>query len=247
MFTPGYLSERQATALNELWRQYAQWGFRVSVTSWPLTVQRGGRLAGQIIGIDPKALAARHASSSSSSSSGVTTPGTLFGFDVTDLQCIDGVLWVVKRPAYFDPTNGVTYGSAYFSHTAGCCDCPDSSGSGGTSPPPPPPPSGGTGGTATCCGRALSADLYLTLSGGNGTVTLSWNGTLWEWSGTLPCGDSVILRYDTGCLLTWSTDGGENFNGTPQGDVDCGPPLRHTSLTIGLGGSCGTLTGDLSE
>ena len=241
-FQPGFLSAADAAALSEMSRALSGQG-EIQVRP-PLSIVRQGWNRQPLIYLQP---AATSSSSSSASSSGASTPGTLFGFDVTDLQCIDGVLWVVKRPAYFDPADGVTYGSAYFSHTAGCCDCPDSSGSGGTSPPPPPPPSGGTGGEASCCGRKLSADLYLTLSGGNGTVTLSWTGTYWQWSGTLPCGNAVIIRYDTGCALTYSEDGGETFNGIPTGTVSCGPPFTHTGLSLGLSAPCGSLTGDLSE
>jgi hypothetical protein len=189
---------------------------------------------------------------SASGASGPTLPGTLFGFDVTDLQCIDGVLWVIKRPAYWDRLGGVTYGSAYYSHTAGCCDCPASSGSGGTSPPPPPPPpSGGTGGTASCCGRALSSTLYATLDGGNGTITLNWDGTYWSGSKALTCGETLYLRYSTGCGLDYSCNG-TVYAPVPAVNptIDCGPPFTHkatfacdmNSVALGcVAGSCGTV------
>jgi hypothetical protein len=55
LFTPGYLSAAGAALLNEMARQYQANGFRIGVTSWPLTVSRPGRLQGTIIGIDPGA------------------------------------------------------------------------------------------------------------------------------------------------------------------------------------------------
>lgn len=55
MFTPGYLSAAGAALLNEMARQYQANGFRIGVTSWPLTVSRPGRMQGTIIGIDPGA------------------------------------------------------------------------------------------------------------------------------------------------------------------------------------------------
>ena len=55
MFTPGYLSAAGAALLNEMARQYQANGFRIGVTSWPLTVSRPGRMQGTIIGIDPVA------------------------------------------------------------------------------------------------------------------------------------------------------------------------------------------------
>ena len=56
MFSPGYLTAAGAALLNEMARQYQANGFRIGVTSWPLTVSRPGRMQGTIIGIDPRAL-----------------------------------------------------------------------------------------------------------------------------------------------------------------------------------------------
>lgn len=56
MFNAGQLTADQAQLLNELLTAYQRYGLRVDVTSWPLTVNRPGRLQGQIIGIDPSAL-----------------------------------------------------------------------------------------------------------------------------------------------------------------------------------------------
>ncbi len=55
MFQSGQLSAEQASLLNEMLKAYQQYGLRVGVTSWPLTIDRPGRLQGQIVGIDPKA------------------------------------------------------------------------------------------------------------------------------------------------------------------------------------------------
>lgn len=55
MFSPGYLTAAGAALLNEMARQYQANGFRIGVTSWPLTVSRPGRMQGTIIGIDPRA------------------------------------------------------------------------------------------------------------------------------------------------------------------------------------------------
>jgi len=56
VFNAGWLTQPQAAALNELWRGYTEYGFALRPTSWPLTVFRAGR-GGQILGIDPSALA----------------------------------------------------------------------------------------------------------------------------------------------------------------------------------------------
>lgn len=54
MFAAGQtLSAEAAAALSEMWRQYLKYGFRVGVTSWPLSRAENGK-AGQVIGIDPK-------------------------------------------------------------------------------------------------------------------------------------------------------------------------------------------------
>lgn len=110
-----------------------------------------------------------------------------------------------------------------------------------------PQPPGGAMASGCCVGQTLPATLKLTLSGGNGTVNLVWNGTAWiSASVTLPCGVTVIFLFGTGCTLTWSTDGGETFAGTPGGTPTCGPPFSWSVTNIALGGGCGTLTGTLA-
>jgi hypothetical protein len=171
--------------------------------------------------------------------SGSGNPLRLVGTIVAGLNCRNGVLWVLLRDHFEDSNGFSSYGPARDGYTAGCCECPTSGSGGG---------SGSSGGTVSCCGRALPTTLTLTLSGGQGTVTLTWDGTRWTNTVTLPCGSTVIFRYDTNCGLTWSTDGGENFNGNPlNGTVNCGPPFTHTGISIGLGAPCGTLTGTVSE
>jgi hypothetical protein len=180
---------------------------------------------------------------SSGSSSGVTTPGTLFGFDVTDLQCINGVLWVVKRPAYWDPVNGVTYGSAYYSHTAGCCDCPASSGS-GTSPPPPPPPPPPI--ETTCCPfNGLPTTLTLTISGGLGSYPLTWNGISWSNGTIAPPGCGVTFKVELECpsvLFLYTTDSGSLSFDVLSYSRTCDPFVISASGTISGTACDGTYT-----
>lgn len=56
MFSAGQLTAQQAALLNEMLKGYQTYGFRLSTTAWPLSVHRSGRLQGQTVGIDPKAL-----------------------------------------------------------------------------------------------------------------------------------------------------------------------------------------------
>lgn len=143
--------------------------------------------------------------------------------------CIDGVCWAV-----YDGVVPPTYDAGPFASpelcSAGC-----------------PPEPGGTMVGGCCVGDVLNATLHLALSGGNGTVNLVWNSTVWVSASTvLPCGVTVIFQFTTSCTLTWSTDGGETFVGSPAGVKDCGPPFSWAVTGIALGGGCGTLTGTLS-
>ena len=242
-FSPGPLSREAAAALTALSRSLS--GQAAISVYPPLALARQGYDGQPVVYLDTSGFVLK---SRSASSSGAATPGALFGFDVTDLQCLDGVLWVVKRPSYWDPANGVTYGAAYYSHTAGCCDCPASSGSGGTSPPPPPPPGGGTGGTATCCGRPLSDTLYAALSGGQGTITLTWDGTHWVGSAALPCGVTLGVRMATSCGVEAEADGGGWAPVPMDGEtLVCGPPFAYSTALLALGAPCGTLSMTISE
>lgn len=240
------LSTEQANLLNEIARGYSTYGFKLGVTSWPLTVHRVGRLAGQIIGIDPKAFRDDDTGDGSGPQHQITF--------VTEI-CLDGTGggYVRKKTVDLDTFDTVdewceaipVCGSGADGNL--CDDLPGSgsgsgSGSGGGGGP------GGTMLSGCCVGQALAATLNLTLSGGNGTVALTWNGTEWLSAETaLPCGLSVIFRFTTACELTWSTDGGESFGGTPGGSKTCGPPFSWSMTGIALGGGCGTLTGTLAE
>lgn len=106
------------------------------------------------------------------------------------------------------------------------------------------------GGTITCCDPdlELAATLYLPLSGGNGTLSLVWDGsTYWQSAAVvLPCGETVEVRFGEGCVIDSRTNGGAWTPGTVDlFSLVCAPFSLGVSLTIG--GGCGTLTGTLSE
>ncbi len=81
------------------------------------------------------------------------------------------------------------------------------------------------GGLVECCERELTAVLNLTLSGGGGTVVLTWNGTYWEGSTTVSA-QTVIFRFFVNCALSshCAITPGSVGNPTP-GTLDCGPPF----------------------
>lgn len=73
--------------------------------------------------------------------------------------------------------------------------------------------SGQGGRQGTCCPGVLIPDvLYASLSGGNGTITLTWNGTHWYGCGVLLCGKTLCLRFSTSCGLEWTCNGGNTWN-----------------------------------
>ncbi len=106
------------------------------------------------------------------------------------------------------------------------------------------------GGTASCCSRALNSYLYLPLSGGNGTLTLVWDGsTYWQTENdeALPCGKTVGVRFNTTCGIDVRVDGGSWTPGSVDLlSLDCGPPFS-VDVSLTIGGGCGTLTGTLAE
>lgn len=144
----------------------------------------------------------------------------------TNYYCIDGVCW-----KYYDGIVPGSYDAGPFS-TPELCDagCPF-------------PPAGE--GEPSCCTGQSFATLTATLSGGEGSKTLTWNGTSWQSAPfTLTCvAGSFILNFSQSCELTWSNDGGETFTGIiPAGSTSCGPPLSSTGWGFAPGGTCGTLT-----
>jgi len=114
------------------------------------------------------------------------------------------------------------------------------------------------GGTASCCSRALNEYLLASLSGGEGTLLLTWDAgnTRWAGSKALSCGETLYLRYSTGCGLTYSCD---NVTYAPATrdltPVSCGPPASDGVYTldmddVGAGcaaGSCGSITATITE
>jgi hypothetical protein len=242
------LTTEQANLLNEIARGYATFGFKLGVTSWPLTVHRVGRLGGQVIGFDPKAL---EESGDGSGSGGQITV-------VIDI-CLDGTGGGYVRRGTIDfDTGGLvaewceaipTCGSG---SNGGLCDdllpVPGSgSGSGGTP----------QGGTATCCSRTLNATLTLSLSGAHGSTTLTWNGTVWAGSKALAggCG-TLYVTFTTGCGLTYSCNNTDFWpaSATPGSEVCTAGGFVSKTFSIDLGEAnagcatgCGVITGVVSE
>jgi hypothetical protein len=111
------------------------------------------------------------------------------------------------------------------------------------------------GGTASCCSRQLNTRLIASLSGGNGSMTLTWDGTYWSGQKTLSCGETLYLRYSTTCVVTFSCNGTNYQPATvPPGSVSCGPPFVDSQTwtcnmdDAGAGcvaGSCGSV--DVTE
>lgn len=117
----------------------------------------------------------------------------------------------------------------------------------------------GEGGVATCCGRALAGELFLTLSGGNGTVNMVWDGTYWSGSRTFG-GCTVDFRYSTDCVLQYRCNPAGSWatatcvpTDPEAGCVACGPPFVGANYAItpsslaGCGCAVGAITGSLSE
>ena len=114
------------------------------------------------------------------------------------------------------------------------------------------------GGNAFCCSRTLNDPLYASLSGGEGSMTMPWNGSnYWQGSKALTCGETLHLRYSGAtCLLEYSCNGSAwitaGRDGTP---LVCGPPFSDgiwscnmDNTMVGcVAGSCGTITATITE
>lgn len=116
------------------------------------------------------------------------------------------------------------------------------------SPPPPPPPP--PGGTLSCCSPEDYYTLRATLDGGHGTMDLTWDGsTYWQGSKALGCGETLHLRYNTGCLIEYSCNGTNWLSVTPLPSITCTPFTDATTYACDMnaggagcaGGSCGTV------
>ncbi len=193
MFSPGYLTAAGAALLNEMARQYQANGFRIGVTSWPLTVSRPGRMQGTIIGIDPKVFVSSAEEINSylldvpclvfSSGAVVGLAGVLVSGDGSSAEC------VVK---------GACVGE-------GC-------GGGSVPPPPPPPPV-----TATMSGTVYEAGSGTPIvgrdvvregpSGSPVTATTNGSGNYTFGSVSGPSLQTVIVD-DNGLGGAHSVDGG---------------------------------------
>jgi hypothetical protein len=110
-----------------------------------------------------------------------------------------------------------------------------------------------TGGVATCCGRALNATLYLTLSSGP-VVPLVWDGANWVGSEVLG-GCTVTFTFYTSCILSYTAPGATSVGATCSGgcSAGCSPGLVaglfriQSGLLTGSACTFGNLTGTVSE
>lgn len=182
------------------------------------------------------------AAASGSGGAGVTV--------VTDV-CLDGSGggYVRKARLLLPPTVGiddqwceavVTCGSGAGGNL--CDDLPPGSGSGSGS--------GSGGGRLSCCPAFAGDTLTATLTG-EGSLTLTWDGTNYEGSKALSCGETIHLRYTSACGLYYSCDGANWVPAiTGFGSRDCGPPVSDASgWTCDMddpsagcaGGSCGSV------
>ena len=114
----------------------------------------------------------------------------------------------------------------------------------------------GAGGALSCCSREGNATMTATLSGGEGTMTLTWDGSsYWQGSKALTCGETLHLRYSTACQLAYSCNG-SSYQAASGGSAPvCGPPLSHGVFTCDMNnglvgcvaGSCGSITVTVTE
>ncbi len=216
MFTPGYLSAAGAALLNEMARQYQANGFRIGVTSWPLTVSRPGRMQGTIIGIDPGAF--RTTTPAAGTGTGASPSLTV----VTDICLSPGGDGGFIRKAIINPVTGEildefceaipTCGSG---ENGGLCDdLPPPSGSGSGSGSGWPPEGCPTGyalhpgnqpWTRTAEDTWTNGTLTMTQAGVNWQIIDSANPScLWEnngWNGTIP-GTFVTFGEVSGNCMT---------------------------------------------
>lgn len=233
MFVAGQpLSASAAALLSEMARQYVANGFRVGVTSWPLTVSRPGRLQGTIIGIDPSAF---RTTAEAGSGSGARPTITA----VYDLCLSPGGGGYVRKRVY-DPLTGAVL-DEYCEAIPTC----GSGESGGLCNDLPPPSGSGSGeaGTidSTCCPSDLLPEtITVTISGGPaaGSYTLTFNAGI----STIPTNviwDGSVLGYAWQLVCSggsWTLTAGAP--GSPGGgtvvQVSCAP-LQLTVTGIYLG------------
>lgn len=151
-----------------------------------------------------------------------------------DYYCVDGVCW-----AYYDGLVPGIYDAGPFATPELCdADCPF-------------PPAGE--GEFGCCPGESAATLTATLSGGHGTMTLTWDGSAyWQGSKALSCGETLHLRYvAASCVLEYSCNGSAwVICPASIGSASCAPftdPRTYTcdmDDTLGgcVAGSCGSIT-----
>lgn len=151
-----------------------------------------------------------------------------------DYYCISGVCW-----AYYDGLVPGSYDAGPFSTPELCdADCPF-------------PPAGE--GEFGCCPGESAATLTATISGGHGTMTMTWDGSAyWTGSKALSCGETLWLQYTKTCGgMNYSCDGVAWLPcPTSIGTPTCTPfadPRTYTcdmDDTLGgcVAGSCGSLT-----
>lgn len=226
MFAPGYLTAAGAALLNEMARQYQANGFRIGVTSWPLTVSRPGRMQGTIIGIDPKAFRTTESGSGSGSGdgsgsgTGVATPTLTV---VTDFCLSPGGDGGFFRKAIINPVTGEVIDE--FCEPIPTCGSGENGGLCDDLPPPSGSGSGsGSGWTPEGCptGYALhpgnvpwtriDEDTWT-----NGTLTMTRAGVNWQiidsatpsclwenngWDGTITPGSFVTFGEVSGNCVT---------------------------------------------
>lgn len=164
----------------------------------------------------------------------VVAPETCDTSREPDYYCIDGVCW-----AYYDGLVPGDYDAGPFATPELCdADCPF-------------PPAGE--GEFGCCTGESAATLTATISGGHGTMTLTWDGSAyWTGSKALGCGETLHLRYlASACAPDYSCDGATWLPCSASiGSATCAPfadPRTYTcdmNDTLGgcVAGSCGSLT-----
>jgi hypothetical protein len=148
----------------------------------------------------------------------------------------------------------VTDGSEQFMYTVACChnNCASpgtGTGTGEIQTGTSGGPGGGGGGVGDFspdCGRDINATLYASLPFGDGTMTLTWDGsTYWTGNKLLGCGKTLYLRFSivSQNRLEWSCNG-TNFIQTDRPTNTCTPfsPTDYsmvlTDVSVGCGAPC---------
>lgn len=145
----------------------------------------------------------------------------------------------------WDGTGCATFSRAY--RMTGCAEtievCCDVDGDGSTAGS-----SGGgggaTGGYVNSCSRNLNSTLYASLSSGDGTMSLAWDGsTYWAGSKVLGCGRTLYLRVSAPGgteFVEWSCNG-TDWTGSNPAVSDCAPwqPPDLVLLLADTGIGCG--------